>query len=1254
MATITSLTFQIFSRYDGGGLRRARRDIDDFDNSTKRSTNNLNSWSGRIELAVAAATSFGPALVPLGAGLVAVAGGLAASSAAAAGAAGVWGVALRGAVQAIDNTNTGLVGLSQQLGEAKKVLAEMTPGTDQYGKQLKEVNKLQDEYNHVVANATPAQKAFLDATQNLTTAWGKFIGATQGQTLSVAARFINALAEGVGKLAPLVSAVTPLANGLATAFQHWVDTKLDGWINLLKSNGVPALQEFITIGKNVATVLGDGFRAFLPLGQQLIKVLAEGSSNLKAWADGGGFQKFLQYVHDNGPAIKDFFSALGGALKSVGSAFSGMAPQALLLSTALLQIIGAMPPGVIQAIADAWLLWKSAMQGMMIVQAISSGIAALSAACEAAGMAAFTGGGGMTAFAASLLGVDAAALPLIATIGLVVLALAAVAIGIYELVTHWSTVWGAMKTAAEAVWQALQVAWQATVSALSTAWQAVSSAMVTAWNATWNGLKTAGEAVWNALKVAWGAVASAFATAWSATASAITTAWNATWNGLKTAAEAVWNALKTAWQAVATAFTTAWQAVSGALTAAWSAFWNALKTAAEAVWNALKTAWQTFIQGLQQVWQTVSSALTTAWQTFWNALKTAAQTVWNAMKTAWDAFLNAVKTVWTTVSNALKTAWQTFWNALKTAAQTVWNAMKTAWQTFLNGVRTIWNTVSNALKSAWQTFWNAIKSAAQTVWDGIKKLWQTFLDGVKSIWDTFSSTVKKLWSDFWDGLGKVASSAWDKIKSIVTDAVNAVIDVINGIANGIESIAEKVGLHLWGKNPVPHVGGGGGGGGGGGSTAPGGTTPGGGFAKGGIVGGGINQFEGGGVLGGYSPGNDTVTAALSPGEGILVPEAVAGLGAGFVHAANYHFSNGRGGKAGFSDMLPGFAAGGIVSGLGGVEAWHRSGPNPGWSFAAGGVLPSEIPAPDPSHPGQTSGTVGQTPGKNPGGAGTSSSAGLSGIGIPGVGDLGGAVLGFIGRAAFETAINALLGPLNAFNQGGDVGKIPVAAAKKVAKSAIDWFAKKDSEAKASYESHAVAGAQSVQAWRALAIQAMKMGGIDPSQIDAFLLRMQIESSGNPNAINTWDINAKNGIPSQGLMQIIPPNFSKYHVAGTSNNILDPLANMAAAAAYIRAVYGGRVPTGAAYASGTAGATSGWALVGEQGPEMINFRGGEGIDSNHELSKAIRGGGHGGGVHVSMPISVAGNLDKAAVEKLDSEVIPKLRIMLSKGTGSRLT
>ncbi|MEU6402026.1 transglycosylase SLT domain-containing protein [Streptomyces sp. NPDC046985] len=64
-----------------------------------------------------------------------------------------------------------------------------------------------------------------------------------------------------------------------------------------------------------------------------------------------------------------------------------------------------------------------------------------------------------------------------------------------------------------------------------------------------------------------------------------------------------------------------------------------------------------------------------------------------------------------------------------------------------------------------------------------------------------------------------------------------------------------------------------------------------------------------------------------------------------------------------------------------------------------------------------------------------------------------------------------------------------------------------------------------------------------------------ESSGNPMAINNWDINAINGIPSKGLLQVIQPTFNTYHVSGTSRNIYDPVANITAAANYAAHRYG---------------------------------------------------------------------------------------------------
>ncbi|MEU2433975.1 MULTISPECIES: transglycosylase SLT domain-containing protein [unclassified Streptomyces] len=64
-----------------------------------------------------------------------------------------------------------------------------------------------------------------------------------------------------------------------------------------------------------------------------------------------------------------------------------------------------------------------------------------------------------------------------------------------------------------------------------------------------------------------------------------------------------------------------------------------------------------------------------------------------------------------------------------------------------------------------------------------------------------------------------------------------------------------------------------------------------------------------------------------------------------------------------------------------------------------------------------------------------------------------------------------------------------------------------------------------------------------------------ESSGNPRAINNWDINAINGVPSKGLLQVIKPTFDAYHIPGTAWDQYDPVANIVAACNYAADRYG---------------------------------------------------------------------------------------------------
>ncbi|MEU2492607.1 peptidoglycan DD-metalloendopeptidase family protein [Streptomyces sp. NPDC007883] len=141
------------------------------------------------------------------------------------------------------------------------------------------------------------------------------------------------------------------------------------------------------------------------------------------------------------------------------------------------------------------------------------------------------------------------------------------------------------------------------------------------------------------------------------------------------------------------------------------------------------------------------------------------------------------------------------------------------------------------------------------------------------------------------------------------------------------------------------------------------------------------------------------------------------------------------------------------------------------------------------------------------------------------------------------------------------------------------------------------GGKGVQRWRQVVEQALMRTDNPRSYTDLTLRRMNQESGGNPRAVNNWDVNAKNGTPSVGLMQVIKPTFERY--AGSMRGVgpklhgvsINPLANVYASMRYAMARYGS-LPTAynrpGGYAAGGFPAAGELAWVGEQGPELVRF------------------------------------------------------------------
>ena len=111
---------------------------------------------------------------------------------------------------------------------------------------------------------------------------------------------------------------------------------------------------------------------------------------------------------------------------------------------------------------------------------------------------------------------------------------------------------------------------------------------------------------------------------------------------------------------------------------------------------------------------------------------------------------------------------------------------------------------------------------------------------------------------------------------------------------------------------------------------------------------------------------------------------------------------------------------------------------------------------------------------------------------------------------------------------GNFADVAHGAMDKLTQPIADWFKKGLEKLEDQFES----GGASPDLIRAAAAKMhVSISGADISHI---MNVIKHESGGNARAVNNWDINAKNGDPSKGILQFISSTFRKYAVAGHTN------------------------------------------------------------------------------------------------------------------------
>lgn len=332
-------------------MHKAGTDTDQAGASANRAGLNFVGASRGMYTLIAVAAGLGPALIPIGASLAAIALGAGSAFAAAAAPITVFGLTVKAQL-------SGIVDGYKQIQTLQKQAAAAPPGSAAQADALRKLALAQADYTKTFGPAAAGMK-------NLQDAWDKWKASTSGSTLPLLAQGMNLLAAALPKLRPLFDTGAQAAQRFLNAIQGWVKSGgLDQAIarlNTLAQAVLPHVESTIT---NVIRTAAPFAPMMADLGIKVAAGIDKATGSMAAWAASkgpGAMNSFLAYVQANGPKVFGLLENLAVAAVQIVRALSPMAPVSLAVANALAKLIASLPPGAIQAIVVAVIAWSGAM-----------------------------------------------------------------------------------------------------------------------------------------------------------------------------------------------------------------------------------------------------------------------------------------------------------------------------------------------------------------------------------------------------------------------------------------------------------------------------------------------------------------------------------------------------------------------------------------------------------------------------------------------------------------------------------------------------------------------------------------------------------------------------------------------------------------------------------------------------------------------------------------------------------------------------
>ena len=545
--------------------------------------------------------------------------------------------------------------------------------------------------------------------------------------------------------------------------------------------------------------------------------------------------------------------------------------------------------------------------------------------------------------------------------------------------------------------------------------------------------------------------------------------------------------------------------------------WDTIKGAIEEVFNWVKDNWPVLIailtgplaplillfithfDTIKSIFMEFVDLVLALWDRFGSTILDYVRRVWENVWMILQGAFDIIVGIWNIFAGIFTGDWSRVWDGIKMIFEGIWQVIQGIFGLALAQIQYVMGLAWNAIEAAVGIAWDLITGVISGAWDWIKTTVSDAIDWVADKIETVMGTISDIWDSIWGGMGDALSGIWDTIRGAVVRGINLVILAINWfirLINRIPGVPDIPELQ-----PIP-------GGGGGGNPR-----------------------------GRQRTGSQEHQAQRRARGGFLTngPQFLVGEGnpahREAVIATDPRFRRRNIGLWAWAGQQLGVLPG--RTGLPGGRGQRREGKQ--------AFLPGGIPNPIDVVEDAVGGAINV--------ASDAASAATRFIREMSV-----AALGPV-RDQVKRMVNAVPG-------GGLIDTLKGGVNWAIDKI-YDWAKGKTEEHERNVSILSTAagnnagfhGIGGVERWRGTALEALRLAGAPASWIGSLLRRMMQESGGNPRATNNWDINARRGDPSKGLMQTIGATFNAYAGHLRHRGIYDPLANIYAAIRYTIARYG---------------------------------------------------------------------------------------------------